>query len=570
MEPRGNGAAHGPPSARCADPLPKHVAAASSDLLAGGSFMARLLPPPAPEVISPETPQRASLCLDAQLVRQRAATGPAVLTGGSGEGACTHDVGALTGGAPELSGAALDDVPAVLPALSTTDAGGAGADGDLVTLLPTVLGRGASGRVQEGLFRGMRVAVKVLTGTAFDPTGTQPTPSLLPQQQQQMEQQQMEQEQRPQQQQQQQQMEQRPQAAVPEEEGGRGARAGEGLALLLKQEVAVLGRCDSPHVVRLLAACMQPPRLFLVMELMETSLEHLLYAAPWAPLPLRMVVHIGAQVARGLDYIHPFIVHRDLKPANVLLNGAGTAWPTAKLADFGLARIRSATLPTLNPEAGTPAYMAPECYEVDNNVVTHRADMYSLGVLLWTMLTRHRPWEGFSIPAVAYKVVVLRERLPLSQLCNRRCPHKLRRLILQCWEADPRRRPAAAEALKVLLLVQQQMPLAAGRPGHEGRSIVAGNGAADTPLNVAMGSSRGAAAVQCSADIRGARHEGPGRNACSLDSISRFSDNRDAGVSMGLLASLYLAGQGGARRVHNTSIMPSDDAEDAPGCDAVA
>ncbi|PNH02310.1 putative serine/threonine-protein kinase [Tetrabaena socialis] len=105
------------------------------------------------------------------------------------------------------------------------------------------------------------------------------------------------------------------------------------------------------------------------------------------------VVHIALQIARGLEYLHPNVIHRDLKPANVLINGADTLWPVAKLTDFGLSRIRSATLPTLNPEAGTPAYTAPECYDVDNDVITHHADMYSLGVLLWALLTGQEPWK---------------------------------------------------------------------------------------------------------------------------------------------------------------------------------
>ncbi|PNH11334.1 Mitogen-activated protein kinase kinase kinase 10 [Tetrabaena socialis] len=235
------------------------------------------------------------------------------------------------------------------------------------------------------------------------------------------------------------------------------ARRASKMARLLRQEVDVLGRCCHPHVVRLVAACLTPPRLCLVMELMETSLEKLLYGNPGQLLPLPTVLHIAVQIVQGLEYLHPTIVHRDLKPANVLINGGDTSWPVAKLTDFGLARIRSVTLPTLSPEAGTPAYTAPECYDVNNSIVRHHADIYSLGVLLWAMLTGQQPWQSHTIPALAYKVAVLKERLPLEGLSERRCPPKLRRLIRQCWDHDPRRRPAAAEALKDLLLTQQQV-----------------------------------------------------------------------------------------------------------------
>ncbi|KAG2491327.1 hypothetical protein HYH03_010332 [Edaphochlamys debaryana] len=126
----------------------------------------------------------------------------------------------------------------------------------------------------------------------------------------------------------------------------------------LRREVEVLGRVSHPNVVRLLAACVTHPRMGLVLT-------------------------IAIHVAGGLSYLHPTIVHRDLKPANVLISGYGTPDLVAKITDFGLARLRSMHQSTANPEAGTAAYTAPECFDVTNHVVTHAADMYSFGVLLW-------------------------------------------------------------------------------------------------------------------------------------------------------------------------------------------
>ncbi|KXZ46631.1 hypothetical protein GPECTOR_42g842 [Gonium pectorale] len=270
-------------------------------------------------------------------------------------------------------------------------------------------------------------------------------------------------------------------AALPGKASGKpppGRRDGED-ATALMTEVTVLGRCDHPNVVRLLAACLVPPRLCMVMELCETSLERLIYgrgdgaagrrgrphgAGPAVSLiPLPKLLRIGIQICRGLEYLHPTIIHRDLKPANVLINGADTDRPTAKLADFGLSRVRALTASTMTPEAGT--------------------DMYSLGVLLWAMLTGRWPWEDHSVFHMAYKVAVLGQRLPLD-VDAARCPPRLRRLVSECWDADPYRRPAAAEALKELVLVLEDIengdhkiahaPPAAPRPG-------AHNGAAAEP-----------------------------------------------------------------------------------------
>ncbi|KAG2440297.1 hypothetical protein HXX76_004408 [Chlamydomonas incerta] len=144
------------------------------------------------------------------------------------------------------------------------------------------------------------------------------------------------------------------------------------------QEVDIMGRCEHPNICKLLAACIAPPKLCLVMEVMDTSLESLLYGGPPGHLLLMpKALHIAIQVAQGLEYLHPTVFHRDLKPANVLISNPDSDTPIVKLTDFGLSKISEMTLKTVNPEAGTPAYMAPECFDITNNKLTHKVDMYA-------------------------------------------------------------------------------------------------------------------------------------------------------------------------------------------------
>ncbi|KAG2444196.1 hypothetical protein HYH02_009134 [Chlamydomonas schloesseri] len=293
------------------------------------------------------------------------------------------------------------------PAAAAVAAGAA----DVLELLPVVRGRGGFGRVVEGVYRGERVAVKLLLGSAA--------------------------------------------------EGAAGSTQARIDAYV--QEVEVMGRCTHPNIVRLLAACVDPRQPCLVMELCEMSLEALIFkrgrqaGAPPSPLPLLQVFSIGIDICNALSYLHPTVLHRDLKPANVLINGVDSGTLVAKVADFGLARFRAMTMPTKQPEAGTTAYMAPECFDVRNAVVTHHADLYSLGVLLWTMLTGQEPWQGYSLVAIAYMVCVNGTRLPLGGLLPPRCPDRLRRLISALWDPDPLRRPAAVEVGKELALIQQKL-----------------------------------------------------------------------------------------------------------------
>ncbi|KAG2429163.1 hypothetical protein HYH02_014098 [Chlamydomonas schloesseri] len=268
------------------------------------------------------------------------------------------------------------------------------------------------------------------------------------------------------------------------------------------QEVEVLGRVEHPCIVQLLAACVTPPRLCLVMELMETSLDKVIHNPEKQLVSLDKVLHIGIEVARALGYLHPTIVHRDL-PGNVLLNDAASPRPVVKLTDFGLSRLRSTVQVTRHPEAGTPAYMAPELYDIHNNVVTDKSDVYSLGVLLWELLSGLVPWHGCDALVVAYAITIQRTRLSLAAIAPDRLPQKLSRLITSCWEHDPLRRPAAAEIHKQLVLVQQDLQrqrqqqqrqpqqlgasgLAAGATGTAGVAAAAAAVAGPPPLAAAL------------------------------------------------------------------------------------
>ncbi|KXZ47257.1 hypothetical protein GPECTOR_36g110 [Gonium pectorale] len=216
-----------------------------------------------------------------------------------------------------------------------------------------------------------------------------------------------------------------------EEERLLAARASE-YGRAFGREVAVLARCRHPNIVRLLAASLQPCRLCLVMELMESSLDRLLYGGRSAGAAGGTgggVLHIALQVARALAYLHPTVLHRDLKPANVLITDAGSDLPVAKLADFGLSRLASTVLLTRNPEVGTVPYMAPEVFDLSNREVTDRV--------------------------VAYTVTALHKRLPMDAIPPERRLPKLEALINECWDAVPARRPAAAEAVKALALAQE-------------------------------------------------------------------------------------------------------------------
>jgi len=179
---------------------------------------------------------------------------------------------------------------------------------------------------------------------------------------------------------------------------------------------------------------------FIAMEYVRgTNLKALLQGDQ--PLSLPFVVDVIAQVADALDYAHSRgVIHRDVKPANILI----TADNRVKITDFGIARIIDASNLTQEGQLlGTPNYMAPE--QIQGKEVDHRADHFALGVVLYEMLTRHKPFQGENLTVVSHRIVYDHFTPPREYL--REMPLGIEPILDKALEKDPARRYQRAKEM---------------------------------------------------------------------------------------------------------------------------
>lgn len=163
-------------------------------------------------------------------------------------------------------------------------------------------------------------------------------------------------------------------------------------------------------------------------------------------LPLGRGLQLAEEVARALDYAHEQgVTHRDIKPGNIMVTEDGHA----KIADFGIAKLNLAHFTIPGKLLGTPAYMAPE--QLAGEGTDGRSDLFSLGVILYAMVTGHSPFQGDSATTVCFKVVH-REPLPPSAL-DLDIPHDLDAVISRAMAKDPKGRYQRGAELADDLLV---------------------------------------------------------------------------------------------------------------------
>ena len=224
-----------------------------------------------------------------------------------------------------------------------------------------------------------------------------------------------------------------------------------------RREASLAASITHPNVVRIFDVGQDGEAHYMALEYLPLSLHNLVQTQ--GRLPVDRAVEIALQVATGLKVAHEQgIVHRDIKPQNILIGFDGAA----KVTDFGIGRAEEfATMTRTGAIMGTPHYMSPE--QAKGLPVDPRTDLYSLGIVLYQMLTGEVPFDA-DTPWEVIRQQVEGHARPMRRLRGD-VPRAVEQVVNRCLEKDPGKRYQSAEEMAQSL--ERALPDGAYRPRQQ-------------------------------------------------------------------------------------------------------
>ena len=211
------------------------------------------------------------------------------------------------------------------------------------------------------------------------------------------------------------------------------------LMLRFVREAKAAGKMVHPNIITIFDVGKQEDMTYIVMQYIQgKSLKNLI--ASNKRFSSREIIHLMVQLCDALDYAHRHgIVHRDIKPANIILDKHNKP----HVVDFGVARVEMSTMTQAGATIGTPSYMSPE--QVMGKKIDKRSDIFSLGVILYELITGQRPFQGESITTVIYKIV--NEEIPPPSVAQKGLSEDFEPIIYKSLAKIPENRYRSCEKL---------------------------------------------------------------------------------------------------------------------------
>ncbi|MCG8435878.1 MAG: serine/threonine-protein kinase [Gammaproteobacteria bacterium] len=202
---------------------------------------------------------------------------------------------------------------------------------------------------------------------------------------------------------------------------------------LFFNEARLAGKLDHPNILPIHDAGEEEGRRYVVMSYLEDSQPLSTHCNKDNLLPFRKAVEVFFTTAKALDYAHRNgVVHRDIKPANVMLNSRGQVM----IVDFGIAKNAKEHSTRITGIVGTPRYMSPE--QVRSEDVTNQSDLFSLGVMMYELLTGLRPFLGDNLPALTHQILNI-DPIKIGQY-RADTPDILNKIVMRCLKKEKKTR----------------------------------------------------------------------------------------------------------------------------------
>jgi tRNA A-37 threonylcarbamoyl transferase component Bud32 len=204
-------------------------------------------------------------------------------------------------------------------------------------------------------------------------------------------------------------------------------------------EASLAGKLEHPHIAQIFDAGIGEDSGYIVMEYVPGgTMER--FCAPDSLLPVEQVLEIAFKCARALSFAHArAVTHRDIKPGNILYANEPT---DVRIGDFGLA-VNMGSETTQVTGVGSPAYMSPE--QIRDEVVDHRTDLYSLGVVMYQMLSGTLPYRGGNKFSIIFQITQHEPPPPSSH--RRGVTESLDRVVRRAMQKDPAQRYQSGDEL---------------------------------------------------------------------------------------------------------------------------
>lgn len=233
----------------------------------------------------------------------------------------------------------------------------------------------------------------------------------------------------------------------------------------LLKEATVMAALRHPNICTFIGVCANAAerKHYIISELLDCSLFdviHQPHKLKWqGELTPAIAIHVGQGICDGTAYLHRLsLVHADLKSSNVLIDYTSSRQLIPRICDFGHAAVRA--VPSPHHRCGTPHWAAPEVLR--GEALGPPADIFSLGVILWEMLTQQLPHRGLSFSQVL-AAVGWAGWVPDMELLPEGLPVQLRRLLNGCLSFTPTGRPRAHDVLHKLRRIPRRARLRALR-----------------------------------------------------------------------------------------------------------